>query len=260
MSSSEEKKSNRLSYISVTLGIFGIFLAAYFYQESIREREPFFVTDPVRTEILKSAQVQGVPIKVTRTNGSEIKSDLNSLRFYLWNNGKESIRDTNVLQKISIRIDDPNARIIYPTTLKVSREVTGISVAPDPQDPERVLLVSFKILEKNDGTTCQIIYEGRPDARLVISGVIEGTKGFRSEEFFQHRTRQAGYIAISVILALILASLAVSLRTSLQLLKNTSRPIRKNRLRIILIVIHIAVFATLTYVFYYRNLETIRLE
>lgn len=238
------------------IGVFGIFLAVYFYQESIREREPCFITDPVRTSILKSTDVLHVPIKVTRTDGTEIRSDLNSVRYYLWNNGKEPIHAGNVLYPISIQFDDPTVRIIYPSVLKTSRDVTGMSASPDPQDPEKRLLVALKILERNDGISGQIIYEGNPDARLVISGVIEGAGGFKSDAFFQKRLMRAGYSVIATALVLCGALLSGTLRDSLKWLKNTSRPLRKARIRVIIILLHITAFAVLAYLFYSKNLQS----
>lgn len=258
MPSAEEKKSNRLGYASVVLGVLGVLIAAYAYQESIREREPSFIIDPVRTEILRSDQVLGVPIRVTRTDGTEIKSDLSSVRFYLWNNGKESIRDSDVLQQISIRFDDPNVRIVYPTILKISHEVAGIRVTPDLTNPEKALLISFKILEKNDGVTGQIIYEGSTNARLVISGIIEGVESFRSESVFQKRARRAGYIFFAFALVILSTMFIGALRAAFHWLNTTSVHVRKNRVRLILIVLLVATFSGVTYAFFNRSMESVK--
>ncbi len=244
--------------LGIVIGVLGILLSLYLYEQSIREREPCFITDPVRTEILKSSDVVGVPIKVIRTDGSEIRSDLSSIRYYLWNNGKEPIHANQVLEPISIRLDDPNARLIYPSILKISRGVTGLDVRASPNDPERTLLISFKILEKDDGVTGQIIYEGSPNARLLVSGVIEGARAFRSEEHFKSKSKQAAYIVFAAILGFLLLFLGMTLRNSLRWVKETSKPLRKSRVRIIIVASHIIVFALVGYVFYNRTLETLK--
>lgn len=252
----DSTKSVRLAYAGLIIGVVGIVLAVYYYQQSAREREPSFVTDPVKTEILKSTEVVGVPIRVTRIDGTEIKSDLSAVRFYLWNNGKEPIRDTHILRQISIRLDDPNARILYPTLLKISREVTDASVVVDPKNPEKVLLVNFKILEKDDGMTGQIIYEGKPDANLIVSGVIEGAAEIHTNAFFQSRIKRAGYETLFLVLGLAFLGLLALLRELFRWVKQTEAHIRKKRVKVIFVIAHLMAFSLIAYISYYRILQS----
>lgn len=173
-------KVNWLGLIGLLLGIAGVLATIYFYELSKSERQPFLIIDPARVEILSSDRAAGVPITVLRKDGSEIKSSLNAVRFYFWNNGKESIKQSNILQPIIIRIDEPQARIIDFKVLKISREVTNLQIQRNPNDADKSLLITFSILEQFDGVTGQIIYEGNPNSSISTLGVIEGAENIQT--------------------------------------------------------------------------------
>lgn len=167
-------------------GIFGIaigfLIAYYFYSKSIIRREPIFIVDPSRTEILNSARISQSPVRVIKQNGDEIKSDLTAVKFYFWNNGKAPIKKADILKNISIALDDPNGEIIETRILKTSREITNVRLSPSKNNPSTVIDIDFSILEYRDGITGQIIFAGSPKANFNISGIIEGAREIRSSE------------------------------------------------------------------------------
>lgn len=71
-------------------------------------------------------------------------------------------------------IGDPKGEILDFQILKISREVVTPEVTRYPEDPKRVLSVSFKILEQDDGFCLQIIYVGSPSTNFTIDGQVEG--------------------------------------------------------------------------------------
>ncbi len=65
--------------------------------------------------------------------------------------------------------------------LKASRpDVVLPNLSRDEKDPGKRLLLTFKILEANDGFTGQIIFSGNSSADLHFSGVIEGVKDVKT--------------------------------------------------------------------------------
>jgi hypothetical protein len=91
-----------------------------------------------------------------------------------------------------------------------------------------VLPLSFRILEQNDGAVLQIIYSGKPEARLAVAGAVVGA-GTPKEVFSQQRPpidrRQfskivlvigASATAASVFLLLVVALLFLHRRETLR--------------------------------------------
>jgi len=162
------------------LGIAGIFigiaLACYFHRVSIASRKPCFLIDTQRTIIVDSKHFSETPLQVVRSDGSKIKGDITSVRFYFYNNGKKSIRPANILVPLVVSLKDKNGEILDYKILKTSREVVQPMIDRDSTNPKQNLTISFNILEQNDGLTCQLIFTGNPNAGFKISGTIEGVK------------------------------------------------------------------------------------
>lgn len=165
-------RENWLGVGGLFVGVIGVAASIYTYSSSRRQREPYFITDPARTEILSRDRVGAAPIRVTRSDGQPITSDLTAVRFYFWNAGGEAIKDAHLLEPLVLRIEDPSARVLDYSLLRSSRPVCRFALQPGKTP--NTLNVSFRILEHNDGGTGQIIYEGSPSARLTLTGAIEG--------------------------------------------------------------------------------------
>lgn len=156
----------------------GIVVSWYFYHLAKRERQPVFLVDAVRTEIVNTGRIAEAPIRVLRRdNGREITSNVTVFRFYLWNAGKEAIKRENILEGIRLVLENAgaNAEILEPRILKRSREnIIEFSLERNVENPKTMLDVDFRILEQRDGVTGQIMYIGDPKATLKIVGAIEG--------------------------------------------------------------------------------------
>jgi len=156
------------------VGAIGFGVSAYFYFQSREIRDPVFLTDPNRTEIISHARVETAPIRVLRQDGRAVTGDLYALRFYFWNAGKTSIRPINVLDTIRITLDEP-AEVVDYKVLNRTRPITGLDLRSHRIGARlNTLGLTFTILEHNDGLAGQIIYEGASNARLRIAGIIEG--------------------------------------------------------------------------------------
>ncbi|MDP3910527.1 MAG: hypothetical protein Q8Q14_09040 [Gemmatimonadales bacterium] len=156
------------------IGAIGLAGTAYFYFQSVEKRDPVFVVDPTRTEIVSRARVETAPIRVLRQDGRPVSADLYAIRFYFWNAGRRSIRPENVLDTIRLTIDS-TAEILDYKILKTSRAITAAQLhAGAGSVALRSLVVTFRILERDDGFTGQIMYEGPGHAALRISGLVEG--------------------------------------------------------------------------------------
>jgi len=167
---------NWLGLLGILIGVIGLVACFYVYNLSKSTREPVFLVDPTRTEIIDSERFSETPLQIIRPNGDEIKGDITSALFYFWNKGKKPIKFADILEPISIHLRDDKGEILDYKILKISRKITHLKIERNLSNPKSSLVVSFNILEQNDGMTCQLIYKGKPTAVFSISGTIEGVK------------------------------------------------------------------------------------
>jgi hypothetical protein len=78
---------------------------------------------------------------------------------YFWNGGKLPIRTEDVLE----------SRVLH-----ISRSVTKFEIHPVSESAKNVLPMSFGILENDDGAAIQLIYAGKSDTAITVSGTIVG--------------------------------------------------------------------------------------
>lgn len=216
--------------LGLSVGIIGLGVSIYFYFQTNKYKAPVFVVDPVRTEILSKTRVSEAPIRIIKSDGNEITSDLTSIRFYFWNDGTESIKREHILEKIKLTLDDPNAEIIDYRTLKLSRAVTDFKLTPNSDNPARSLILSFAILEKNDGVTAQVIYEGKPDAKLIVGGYIEDVKSIRTAFDIQNERLWLEYFRqllppLSIVLFITVVSLTMHFAEKFDIVEKIKRKI-----------------------------------
>lgn len=168
--------------LGLGFGAAGVVIAFYsIYSQA--HREPNVIVDPVRITIVNSKLFPNSSLKVTRGDTSIIRDDVTALRVFFWNSGDQSIKTENVIQPLTIYLDDANAEILDYKVLKISRpDVVKINVTPSEKSPLRELIFSFNILERDDGFFCQIIYAGNPSVVVKTSGAIEGVKHINDNE------------------------------------------------------------------------------
>jgi len=162
------------SVISIAITIvFGY----YFLYIGLRERNPTFYVDAVRTTILDKTNAATAPLRLLKANGDVIKSDVTSVYFYFFNQGRETIKHENIYAPIKISLSD-GAKILDYKILKTARTVSGVNVKYDSSSES--LLIDFKALEQDDGFAGQLIIEGNKNAALTMTGGIDGVKDFET--------------------------------------------------------------------------------
>lgn len=222
-------KTNWIGILGSLIGIAGLTLSFYFYKMSIALPEPVFLLDPSRTVIIDSERLSETPLRVVRLNGNEIKGDITSVRFYFWNNGRKSIRPLNVLKPLVIALDDAAGEIIDYKVLKSSRSVVDPVIARHSADPKRSLDLSFSILEQEDGLSGQLLYKGKPDANVTISGTVENVSEIITDQRMIQRRfwkEYGGKIAFVILAICSIVTLAFCSRAFTKLLQSKSTIVR----------------------------------
>lgn len=202
-------KGRWVNALSITLGIAGLLLSYYFYRASQLHREPVFMVDEERTEIVRAATVREAPIRVLTRSGQEITADLYSVRVYMWNAGTIPIRPEHVLEQLTIQFDDSTVVLMDHRILRASRSLSAITLEPESLSGATASLrLNFRILEPNDGFVAQLTYTGPRDARIHLKGAIEGVISIAAAPTGRTLSRIAG-TAGTLLGAVILATLTL---------------------------------------------------
>lgn len=164
----------------LTVAVVGIIVMFVLFFLAQTERDLVYSVNPVRTEVVSSEKGTGLEII---HNGEELGGvDITVAQIAIWNAGDESIRKENVLRDVII-VTDPPVRILEASVVKYYRaeDITGVSVLISQELLNTGKVgVSWRILEKNDGVSIQVMYVGAPDVHFGVEGLIEGCGEVRS--------------------------------------------------------------------------------
>ncbi len=202
-------KRNWLSLLGILLGLLGLYVSLYLYEKSQSKGEPIFVSFG-KSKLIDFAAFDKADLSISRSNGTELTRDLYRVNFTFWNNGKESIHPSNVLSDITISLMDSTSEIISFTIVDSSRAIPKFELSAIQSDGRiNSLLITFKIVEHDDGFVGEVVYAGSPSAPLVISGIVEGGGTIRSEVTTSTLMTLTDFASNSLILILATVALFV---------------------------------------------------
>src|SRR2546427_3066211 len=160
-----------LSISGILIGLTGVIAAYYFYRQSVQERIPTFLIDPVRATIIDSSGPKLSDLSVLYRGKTVGDRSVTAVRVYFWNAGRMPIRKSDVLKPIECIFSD-GAEVLDYRLLRSSRNITGIRLSPGLGSPNDRLAIDFDILEKDDGGAIQVIYAGPQGAAIHFDGVL----------------------------------------------------------------------------------------
>jgi hypothetical protein len=148
--------------------VLGVVLAIYFYTEGREKHELAYYVNPARAVVVQ----KGSASKLTVTfDNQPVTTDITAAQIAVWNEGKLPIRKDDILKSILLRTE--GAPILEASVRKISRDVTQFSIS-DREIHNGQVLLSWNILEHNDGAIIQVIYAGGPFVKVWLDGVVEG--------------------------------------------------------------------------------------
>jgi len=173
-------KNPSIMLISLTVAIIGLVVMIVLFFVSQTSRELVYVVNPVKTSVVTKGQATELKIMHKGVDLGDV--DITAAQVAIWNSGEESIRKENILKDIIIRTDPP-VPILEVSIVKCLRDadITGFSILESPKLLETGKLpVSWRILEKNDGASIQLIYLGSTDVHIIVEGLIEDSGEVKS--------------------------------------------------------------------------------
>ncbi len=163
------------SIASWILAFGGVISSFYFYFKNVKERVPTFIVSPIKPILVDSHLLRDRTFKIFDDRGKEILENVYVITFYFFNQGKESVKKENILAPIKINISK-GARILNHKILKESRKLCRFQLINN-DSIQGTIEIDFKIMERLDGFTGQIIYSGDSGSDLTIEeNSIEGVK------------------------------------------------------------------------------------
>lgn len=164
--------------VGTAASIVGVFLAVYFYLQSVSHPELVYFVNPVRTIVVKQGTASRLGVVF---DGHPLTQDITASQVALWNRGHQAIRRASILQAVTIATE-PSVPILEATIRKTSRDVVGFDV-DRTHLAEGEVSVSWNILEEGDGGVVQLVYAGDVGTQLRCRGVIEGQRDIGELKF-----------------------------------------------------------------------------
>jgi hypothetical protein len=148
--------------------IIGIPLTIYLYRRGNKKRGLTYMVRPTRTQIVRAGAASRLSVV---HNGREIKSDITAVHIAIWNQGRESIREANMLRPMTIQTEG-FAPILEASIHMATRDVIRLRL-DESKCSQGCLGVSWDILEERDGGVVQIIYAGPPELHIIADAIPE---------------------------------------------------------------------------------------
>lgn len=200
---------------SFIVGIIGLIFGAFgvwSYFASVKEPAITYTVNPIRTTLVQTGGPSGLSVQF---NGERLTEAVTSVTLGIWNAGRGSVKASNVLESLELKLP-PNNRILSAKVLKQSRPIiqfqlgTGTPNALESR-PQSTLHMGFNVLEHNDSAIVQVIYEGQPEADVMVTGIFDGQpKVLRLKE---DRLRKESTDALNPYFAVFLSLAAFAMGT-----------------------------------------------
>jgi len=167
-----------MGVIGLVLGVLGILAGVatsyYFY---LRARE---VVDPryalARSQLLPASSDVAERLKFFY-DGVEV-TNLNICSVILWNRGRRTLSGTDIAPRDPLRVELPEGCRALTAEVEASREAINLRAAIDAAGTR--IEITFDFLDKSDGGSVEILYQGEPRAKPILAGTLRGAPaGFR---------------------------------------------------------------------------------
>lgn len=161
-----------MAVVTVLSVIVAIVVPLEIWAASRSGRDLVYAVNPIYTRVVTAGQSSEISVQY---HGSSLgDSNVTAVQVAIWNRGKESIQQEDILQAITIRTDPPSP--IWEASARTkSRDVIGLVLGNSSSSFANVELpISWRILEKNDGASIQLVYLGSDNVRISVGGVVKG--------------------------------------------------------------------------------------
>jgi hypothetical protein len=225
---------NPLGWLSIAISVVGIILTVY--SREVAELCVSISSD--KNIIFRKGENSKLKILY---EGRKISSDITSTQMILWNNGKKSIRPSNILSPVYLVI--PKTEILDAILIKESRPIIKTQLNTEYQK-KGIVGISWDILEKGDGCKIQLIYTGGPDIPIKTVGAIEGQKSINTQKGkFLALSKSAywqsliAYLLYAIVFIFFCFCVGSMIKETSQSRKLSSKKIQKKIMTLVLLIV-----------------------
>lgn len=164
-----------ISFISLAIGIVGIFLAIFFYLRSKPIKLLAFASRTFRviTDTDRSKKIKGLEVRVF----GRLAPVVTVTRLALWNAGNRTIQFEDIAEKDPLRLLPTGVVEVFSIELleqtKEANQVSFLEVQ-DNQDNPNAYKISFDYLDPGDGILINLVHSGMGLEEFKIVGSIKG--------------------------------------------------------------------------------------
>lgn len=194
----------------IIASVLGLLVTLYFaFWPIIQKRELTYSVQPVRTPLV---EVNNPPDIAVFYKQERISGDLTAAQVMICNSGLEPIKHEDILSPIALSV--PGARIIEHSFSR--RPFDGSGFHLDTNLSSGQLMIDWKILEQGENPIIQIIYTGKRDLPIVLTGRVVGQQKPRLISWPTDRgnlislLRRIGFDVLGVICSLLACSYYLS--------------------------------------------------
>ena len=165
-------------------------LLAFYIELHPKVKDLYYYVHPIRSVVQREASANSMKQDGVHQINSEVTA-----RIALWNNGKCTIRNEDVLDPIKIRVGN-GLPILKSSITGVSRKLIYLNSHPC-EVTNRAICINFRILENKDGGIVELHYLGNEHERISVIGILEGQSVIRECKFdSQIKSQQEQYCEI----------------------------------------------------------------
>lgn len=161
--------------------VIGGLIAWVTWDASRVEVDPTMIVDPQRTVLVERDRIKDAPLKVVRRDGAPVETDVTAVRVYFWNDGRKPMLQDDVLEPFRLSVKAP-AEILDFRVLQESRPQITRQVVERVENTTDQLAISFRVLERREGLTLQLVVAGDPNTPVLAQGVAIGARKVTTAE------------------------------------------------------------------------------
>jgi hypothetical protein len=163
-----------LNIVFLILAVIGVLATIYFYFKSVRKKEPTFSIRSINLVKDKINKIKGLEIKYQEEKINNLS--ISKIAFY--NNGKETIKTTDVASKDKIRIEtnDEN-KILDSDIIFEKNKANNFNL----KLKKNIVEIDFDYFDYGEGIVIQVVHTGKSSQDLTINGSIHGVKNFKEK-------------------------------------------------------------------------------
>ena len=168
-----------LNAISLFLAILGIIFSTFFYLKSKKIRMPIYV---LRTVNLVRENVQKIDTVNILYSGNKV-NNLSITKMAFWNDGKETINNSDVAQNNPIRLTIDKGCIFLDAEIIYQKNPSNgfdILISND----NKYIDITFDYFDFEEGIVLQVFHTGNESDDITLVGQIKSVKKIQRKDYF----------------------------------------------------------------------------